>query len=200
MPNICENTIQINGNKKDFDKFLKDTEDMGYEGRFNFNDENIKVVDITKAKVRPDEFDIIVTGGNTINGKKVDKWWYRNIETGNIEVRDILNDDHEKFVAEEVPQTYLDELENKYGTNNWYDWVYDNWGTKWVTQVSLETVIENTNSFEEDIWVEFSVDSAWGPPVYLLQHIADTYNLNIGCRWWEEGGEAGWEHINPQTN
>ena len=199
MPNICENTIQINGKKDDFDRFLKDTEDMGYEGRFNFEDEEFPTINILKAKPMPEEFNTISNGANTINGESVNLWWYRNTETGNIEKKDIFDDD-EKWVAEKVPQEYLDELTDKYGNNNWHDWVYDNWGTKWVTQVALETVVENTNSFEDDIWVEFVVDSAWGPPVYLLQYIADKYNLGIGCRWWEEGGDAGWEHIHPQEH
>ena len=199
MPNICENTIQINGKKDDFDRFLKDTEDMGYEGRFNMGDDEFPTINILKAKPMPEEFDTISNGANTINGERVELWWYRNTETGNIEKKSIFDDD-EKWVAEKIPQEYLDELTDKYGNNNWYDWAYDNWGTKWVTQVALETVIENTNSFEDDVWVEFVVDSAWGPPVYLLQSIADKYNLAIGCRWWEEGGEAGWEHIQPQEH
>ncbi len=199
MPNICENTIQINGTKEDFDKFLKDTEDMGYEGRFNIEEQNIPTINIVKAKPMPEEFDLISTGANNIEGKSVNLWWYRSKVTGEIERNDIFSKD-ENLVAEEIPQDYQDELTNKYGSTNWYDWAYDNWGTKWVTHACLETVRENTNSFENDIWVEFQVDSAWGPPVYLLQFIADKYNLAIGCRWWEEGGEAGWEHIQPQEH
>ena len=200
MPNICENTIQINGTKENFDKFLEDTKDMGYEGRFNLGEgENAPTINILKAKPMPEEFDLISTGANNIEGKSVNLWWYRSKVTGEIEKYDIFSQD-ENLVAEEVPQDYQDELTNKYGSTNWYDWAYDNWGTKWVTQVLLDTVIENTNSYEEDIWVEFIVDSAWGPPVYLLQSIADKYNLEIGCRWWEEGGEAGWEHIHPQES
>ena len=199
MPNICENTIQINGKEKDFNKFLKDTEDMGYEGRFNIEDENIPTINLVKAKPMPEEFKVIHTGSALVDDERVDLWWYRNTETGEIEDKSILDDD-EKWVAEKVPQDYQNKLTNKYGSTNWYDWAYDNWGTKWVTHASLETVRENTNSFEDDIWVEFVVDSAWGPPVYLLQYIADKYNLAIGCRWWEEGGEAGWEHIQPQEH
>ena len=200
MPNICENTIQINGTKENFDKFLEDTKDMGYEGRFNIGEEeDAPTINILKAKPMPEEFNLISTGSCDIDGTRVDLWWYRSKITGEIEKNDIFHQD-ENLVAEEVPQDYQDELTNKYGSTNWYDWAYDNWGTKWVTQVLLDTVIENTNSYEEDIWVEFTVDSAWGPPVYLLQSIADKYNLQIGCRWWEEGGEAGWEHINPQES
>ena len=93
MPNICENTIQINGTKEDFDKFLKDTEDMGYEGRFNIEEQNIPTINIVKAKPMPEEFDLISTGANNIEGKSVNLWWYRSKVTGEIERNDIFSKD-----------------------------------------------------------------------------------------------------------
>ena len=77
MPNICENTIQINGKEKDFEKFLKDTEDMGYEGRFNIEDENIPTINLVKAKPMPEEFKVIHTGSALVDDERVDLWWYR---------------------------------------------------------------------------------------------------------------------------
>ena len=113
MPNICENTIQINGKEKDFEKFLKDTEDMGYEGRFNIEDENIPTINLVKAKPMPEEFNVIHTGSALVDDERVDLWWYRNTETGEIDDKSIFDDD-EKWVAEKVPQDYQDKLTNKF--------------------------------------------------------------------------------------
>ena len=206
MPNICENTIQIQGKKEDIDRLIEATKTIGHVGRFDMGEkEHTDTLDLCKAHPVPEEFKLISTGANNINGNKVDLWWYRSKTTGEITENDIFSRD-EDLVAEEIPQEYQDELTNKYGTNNWYDWTYDNWSTKWVTKADMEELSYDEFSWTEDgkekteVNLEFVVDSAWGPPVYLLQKIADDYNFRIGCRWWEEGGEAGWEHIQPQTN
>ena len=45
------------------------------------------------------------------------------------------------------------------------------------------------------MWVEFVVDSAWGPPHELLEFINKEYELDdLSNRWWEEGGHADWDH------
>lgn len=206
MPNICENTIQIQGKKEDIDRLIEATKTIGHVGRFDMGEkEHTDTLDLCKAHPVPEEFKLISTGANNINGNKVDLWWYRSKTTGEITENDIFSRD-EDLVAEEIPQEYQDELTNKYGTNNWYDWTYDNWSTKWVTKADMEELSYDEFSWTEDgkekteVNLEFVVDSAWGPPIYLLQKIADDYNFRIGCRWWEEGGEAGWEHIQPQEH
>lgn len=193
MPNICENTIQIEGNNEDINKFLSDTKSIGYEGRFNTDDKEVEVLDITKARPIPKVFMDITTGGATINGKKVSEWRNRNKKTGEFKQIDILKDSMEDYEQVAVSETELKELKENYGATNWYDWASTNWSTKWVTSVELENVHTDTNG--EDTWVEFTCDSAWGPPEELLEYIANKYNLNVHDRWWEEGGNAGWIHI-----
>ena len=95
MPNICENTIQINGTKENFDKFLEDTKDMGYEGRFNIGEEeDAPTINILKAKPMPEEFNLISTGSCDIDGTRVDLWWYRSKITGEIEKNDIFSNEN----------------------------------------------------------------------------------------------------------
>lgn len=196
MPNICENTIEIEGQLKDIETLLQECSTMGYEGRFS-QENTQKVYDLTLAKPMPSEFHTIATGSNTINGDTVDKWEYQNTETGEIVVNSLEAMQDEKTVAVAVPEERLERLRKVYGFDNWYDWAYANWSTKWITSVAVDNV-------EVDSWTEdniemarytFVIDSAWGPPYELLEFIANEYNLDIHDRWWEEGGEAGWIHI-----
>lgn len=200
MPNICWNTIQMSGNKEDFKTLYHETKTEGHEGRFREDDKTTIVMDIRKAKMPPEEFELIVTGGNTINGKHVNKWWNRNTETNKIERRNIFDEDYDnsKWIDEEIPQEHLDDLIDKYGSDNFFDWVSVHWGTKWVTSVSSKTLMENLEVYEDDdFFVEFEVESAWGPPGYLLEYISQRYNLTISCDWHEESGEEGYFEIEP---
>ena len=81
MPNICENVIEIQGTLKNVEKLLDTCKTVGHEGRFD-NNESIEVYDLTLGREMPSEFHTIATGGNTINGVKVDKWEYVHKETG----------------------------------------------------------------------------------------------------------------------
>ena len=82
MPNICENTIEIRGSVDAIDKLIEKCTTQGYEGRFNVEDELVKVLDISLAYPQPEEFDFISTGGGTINGEKVNVWRTKDTETG----------------------------------------------------------------------------------------------------------------------
>lgn len=72
---------------------------------------------------------------------------------------------------------------------NWYDWCVNNWGTKWDIHEAF--VGDDT---EEDS-IQFSFDSAWGPPVAAFRHWAEqdgrvTYRLT----YMEPGmGFVGWD-------
>ena len=57
------------------------------------------------------------------------------------------------------------ECESK-GIPNWYDWCYDNWGTKWdACHVDFEEY--------DDSIVTFSFDTAWSPPIPVYEALAD---------------------------
>jgi hypothetical protein len=49
----------------------------------------------------------------------------------------------------------------KYGHKDWYDWAYDNWGTKWG---DCDTEISEPMAFSDGSWeVQARYMTAWGP-------------------------------------
>lgn len=97
----------------------------------------------------------------------------------------------EKIKNSESPSKFNDEekkeLINKYGTDNWYDWAIENWGTKW-----------NTNDVyfdkESDDSILYSFTTAWGPPDKWLYKIFEKYpNLDIKLTYEESGMDFGGE-------
>jgi hypothetical protein len=54
------------------------------------------------------------------------------------------------------------ELIEKYGSDNWYDWRVDNWGTKWGDYEL--TTSEITKAYNEEQWyINFNYTTAWSP-------------------------------------
>lgn len=86
-----------------------------------------------------------------------------------------------KFVPTKKYQQYL---KDTFGSDNWYSWNVENWGTKWdVTPIIWG---ENDDSFS------FSFDSAWGPPEAFFRHLADKYGIEYDLKYYESGaGFAG---------
>jgi len=73
----------------------------------------------------------------------------------------------------------LDELKEKYKCTNSIDWQYLNWGTKWGDR---ETQIYT----KDDKSIVLTFQSAWGEPFLLLQHIAETYKVEIVNKFLDE--------------
>ena len=85
----------------------------------------------------------------------------------------------------------LGEKERKeHGANNWYDWAVANWGTKWN---SYDVVY-----IEEAKYIEMLVkfETAWAPPIPVLEAIADL-GYRVDYSWVDEGDDEwrGWETI-----
>lgn len=100
-----------------------------------------------------------------------------------------------------------EELINKYGTDNWYDWCNNNWGTKWgdysITKSDLANLVQYSYPFKEDgvkdydngiedtsnSYVHFYYDTAWAPgsdelsAALCVQFPELNFNL-----YYEEGG------------
>jgi hypothetical protein len=68
-----------------------------------------------------------------------------------------------------------------YGATDWYNWRVQNWGTKWD---SCGTHISNYSDNELSI----CFDTAWSPPIGVLQKMGELYpELEITCYYMEEG-------------
>lgn len=69
-----------------------------------------------------------------------------------------------------------------YGYEDWYDWRYDNWGTKW-------DVLPNTDSIEiegESV-VMLQFETAWCPPIKAFEALKEQ-GFHIEVEYTEEGG------------
>jgi len=70
-------------------------------------------------------------------------------------------------VQAEREKQYESNLE-KYGYKDWYDWSLANWGTKWG---DCETQL--VHHFPTEILYAF--DTAWGPPIELIEKLSAKY-------------------------
>lgn len=66
-----------------------------------------------------------------------------------------------------------EELLEKYGASNWYDWSVSRWGTKW--DVSLEG-LELTENLDGTASISGWFESAWSPPIQAYEIFSDEMN------------------------
>jgi hypothetical protein len=78
----------------------------------------------------------------------------------------------------------------KYGHKNWYDWCVNNWGTKWNAGGDNPDMMVDYD-YDEDgdtVIALFQFDTAWAPPLGVLEKLMDTHpELSIECRYHEPG-------------
>jgi len=76
----------------------------------------------------------------------------------------------------------LEELRARYNHDNWYDWRYANWGTKWNSYVC-----ELDDSQIKQGQLDYRFDTAWGPPNGICRKLLDyiaNHNLGIQVDWF----------------
>jgi hypothetical protein len=72
------------------------------------------------------------------------------------------------------------ELIKKYGFSDWYSWSIAHWGTKWNSYNFLE--VRDHASFE------FMFNTAWSPPIPVLDAVAQKFpDLSFDIKWFDEG-------------
>lgn len=101
------------------------------------------------------------------------------------------------FLDRSITQEMSDNLIKKYGTNNWYDWSNNNWGTKWG-DCDLEVEINTYNHLEnKGEYGELKFESAWSPIGDNIINMLLKDFPNIHYRFEEEqewGGEYEFEN------
>jgi hypothetical protein len=77
----------------------------------------------------------------------------------------------------------------KYGYKNWYDWCVNNWGTKWNAGGDNDAMMVDYDEDQGDQGTAlFQFDTAWAPPLGVLEKLMDTHpELSIECRYHEPG-------------
>lgn len=126
MPNWCENTLKITGDKEAIAKFkaqaLREKTEESEQTALSF-DNFIPM---------PKEFLEIQTGGRTIGKQYVTAW--RIVDGKDVAVK-----------AEEI-----EELKKKYGAEDWHSWAVKNWGVKWDVEAHLYDQSETSLSYTFD--------------------------------------------------
>jgi hypothetical protein len=85
----------------------------------------------------------------------------------------------------------LDELQDRYGFDNWYDWCCANWGTKWNACHS-----EGHSPQETATMTTYSFDTAWSPPTPVIHALAAAYpKLTFRLDYTLEGESGKWNII-----
>ena len=63
---------------------------------------------------------------------------------------------------------------------NWYDWCWNNWGTKWDVDCDFTLI----NPFR----MEFDFNSAWAPPIPWLKQVGSLFPNLFLCLTYHEPG------------
>jgi len=71
-----------------------------------------------------------------------------------------------------------EELIEKYGADNWYDWSVSNWGVKWNIDISEEQDVQ-----DEGDYIQYTFDTAWGPPHEIFNAIRKKFP-DLGISWF----------------
>ena len=89
--------------------------------------------------------------------------------------------------AEEMNDIIRARYKKEHGSDNWYDWRVNNWGTKW-NSYSCELVEQ------EDDYVVYTFDTAWGPPTGVIEALREQCpDFSISAFYDEPGmEEAGY--------
>lgn len=108
------------------------------------------------------------SGGNTIDGRKVNSWYVvKEADEDSPEVR--------LFTPEEEAELA------GIGHRDWYSWAVANWGTKWN---ACHVEIDDNSEFG---YVEITFDTAWSAPVPILRQTVRMFpKLAFTCEWRHE--------------
>jgi len=150
MPNWCECDLVVEGPTSDVNDFLnaitqEDEKDGTYYSilatqvpKPDILDRTVSPIEIVDTQEEADEINEKYKDGNGPFGRK---------ENG----------------IRAMTQATKDHLMATYGAHDWYEWAWNNWGTKWG---DCDTYIDDEMSYEYDgetvKYITFS--SAWSPP------------------------------------
>ena len=149
MPNWCANRVTVSGVEEDVQAF-KEAVKYSYE-------DGEKLLSFYAIIPFPEELDGIGSPVTIVDTEE-------DIEKYKKDRSD------SEFALGNLPITKQrsQELYDKYGADNWYDWCNENWTSKWdACDVRLD--------IDEGDFLEYHFDTPWGPPeeiyyVLKMQH------------------------------
>jgi hypothetical protein len=188
MPNWCENTLEVYGEEEEMDKFYEffgGTEK--FEKNFNFNNiiEMPRILEETTSPVR------IISEEDYDKLQELREKYTLELNSSGKNVWDLFND---KKISEEerelmfqngITQEISDRLKSLYGSDNWYTWANNNWGTKWD--------IDGDDGIVNDLDTHncsLTFSTAWSPPEPIINKLRDMFpNLEFSGMYVGEGYE-----------
>ena len=206
MPNHVTNVIRFTGDRILIPKMLNEIKSDEY---------GVGTIDFNKLLPMPPSLDI-EAGSRTDKGLEVYKDFidvYTLMGTLEKDLLDIPEESEKKFlemrkdVDAETWRLGKAAFQNhqRYGASTWYDWCWDNWGTKW-------------NAYGYDEGYDYSdndslcFQTAWNAPHPVIAKLAERYpdlkiehcwadeDIGSNCgRYCYEGGERTEEYY-PESN
>jgi hypothetical protein len=168
MPNHITTEVEISAPKKKIDALIKKTKivlDVDVEdNQFDFNG-IVQMPDGLEGTASP--VDVVDTQEEADAKNK--EW---NEQYGNS-----LQGTHQKYISKTEHERRIKE----YGATNWYDWSYENWGTKW-------NAYEVKFTAHEDEKLVLSVNTAWDTPRAIWNALTEQGYTVKGVMYGEMDG------------
>ena len=173
MPNWCTNRVRVYANNIDELQEFKNFVSIEFNGTDKETGEpwsRVQDFSFEAIKPMPEELHKVQSPVTIMTEEEIEE--YKNKHSKSSFMSDTLP----------ITQKHSDELNAKYGCNNWYDWANNNWGVKWdCGDVDMEV-------YEDDLYIVYIFDTPWGPPENIYDVLTEKFP-NIGLQWfWDEPG------------
>jgi len=186
MPNWVENKITIEADATVLDEIQNKV-------RTTFTDEdgNQQERHLIATNLIPMPDEIRMLDGTETNIRR-----FKDLDGNSVKIDQMravtfysMNDEEllgEGYTMETLTGKELEELDEKYGAHDWYNWNVNNYGTKWG---DCETRMINRDKES----LEYTFDTAWAPAYPMIEKIAREYDVKkIIYRFFSmENGDKG---------
>jgi len=180
MPNHTANNFNVAGPKNDVLRFIAAVKTVKTDIDFNgVNPMPVELKDTTKPT-------------RIQTQKEIDKtWseWNQRKEAGNL-----ASYEKDRPFDLGITQTQANDLVNKYGYANWYDWCVANWGTKWNAYEAGEWSV--TEHGDDTAHATIYYTTAWSPATALWMCVSKDYPT---IRFYHEFADEGGSFLGSET-
>ena len=174
MPNHIFTNFRVTGPISEVNRFIRDADDKD------------RVLSLDSLLPMPGELRYVSSPVKIMTQAAIDKQWAEwkiNKEAGKTS-----SFDSDRPFGLGITKETSDSYKAKYGTDNWYDWAINNWGSKWGVYDETEwdiTEIEDDGLSSAKIWYQ----TAWSPVTLAWERISKNYpTLEFFHEFADEGG------------
>ncbi len=173
MPNWCHNRVTISWDDEESGKKIR--KHINVPADLYETEIEDDVFGFNHMVPMPEELKSVQTGGGTAicTQEEYDNWKPSGKEWADA--------------TRPITQEMADDYKERFGSENWYDWAYINWGTKW----NRSDAYLNCN---DESMIEISFDTAWGPAEGIHKHLvewAEKEEVGLNISWFYD--EPGME-------